>query len=79
MYSENVTLNVLKMFCRGTEWTKTDQDVVGGFLTGSQGGKDHELGFEYVETEVSLEELGENETAQYMGLETEVYSRDIHV
>ena len=52
MYSENVALNVLKMFCRGTEWTKTDQDVVGGFLTGSQGGKDHELGFEYVETEV---------------------------
>lgn len=61
MYSENVALNVLKMFCRGTEWTKTDQDVVGGFLTRSQGGKDHELGFEYVETEVSLEELVENE------------------
>lgn len=31
MYSENVTLNVLKMFCRGT-----DQDVVGGFLTNGE-------------------------------------------
>lgn len=46
---------------------------------GSQGGKDHKLVFEYVETEVSLEELVENERARYMGLETEVWSRDIHV
>lgn len=53
-----------------TEMRSARVTSCGRLSKGELRGKDHEPGFEFTETDVSLEELVENEIVGYMGQET---------